>query len=521
METVFFTPQAQYFNERPETSAAEQAVPSGAARPVSAQEIETSRHLFEQFSLTPLTAGDIIDRAIRLYRQHFLVFLRIVLAPSLIAYAGGILWALGARNFSLERGDQRLLTTVSLMAAGGLLWLSGKALFLMLLGGASRGLVWYFFNGTPLSARAAFQAVRERWRSLLGATLLVSFLLLVVLIGAYIVVSFALVIYFLLAAWLLSGLPTWVQLIAHGLFGIIVTAGGVLLLLFTYARVVYVPQALMVEGKGIGESITRSLRMANREIRRIFVLVLFQICVILSLYWLLMIPLGWYAYWNGLELSFFSVNTPLWFNVAEQTLSQIGQILIAPIILLGFTLLYLDTRVRNEGFDIELLANRVLPPARATEQTLSAPSQGITWEPEPSINVLRAPLGLARHTPAFTQPRVAAAPPRPRAANPSASPPRPATEAAVTIPLTQPQEFSEVVPLSATHNEPAVQTIELGAAPPNPLPTAATAAEPGNSPPALTPADVVFPVQRRFCGSCGAPATETASAVCPDCGADL
>ena len=276
MATVFFTPQGQYFNEPAAGHPTQQVV--------AAREIETCQSSFEQFSLTPLTAGDIIDRAIRLYRQHFLVFLRIVLVPSLIAYAGGILWALGLRNFSFERGDQRLLLTVGMMITGGLLWLGGKALFLMLLGGASRGLVWHFFNGTPLSARAAFAAVRERWRSLLGATLLVSILLIVVLVGAYIVVSFTLVIYFLLAAWLLSGLPTWVQVISHTLFGIAVTVGGLVVLLFTYARVVYVPQALMVEGKGVGEAITRSLRMANREIRRIAALVLFQICVILSLY---------------------------------------------------------------------------------------------------------------------------------------------------------------------------------------------------------------------------------------------
>lgn len=520
METVFFTPQGQYFNE-PTDSAAAAAAQTDAGRPESAREIETCQTSFAQFSLTPLTAGDIIDRAIRLYRQHFLVFLRIVLAPSLIAYAGGILWALGARNFSFDRGDQRLLLTVSLMVTGGLLWLGGKALFLMLLGGASRGLVWHFFNGTPLSARAAYQAVRERWRSLLGATLIVSFLVVVVLVGAYIVVSFALVIYFLLAAWLLSGLPTWVQIVSHVLFGGLVIVGALLVLLFTYARVVYVPQALMVEGKGVGEAITRSLRMANREIRRIGALVLFQVCVILSLYWLLMIPLGWYAYWNGIELGLFSVNTPLWFNIAEQTLSQIGQILIAPIILLGFTLLYLDTRVRNEGFDIELLANRILPSARTEEWTSNASSQGITWEPTSSINVMMSPLGLLRETPPITRIQRPAAPlaprPTPRPTSKPTAPPAP--EAAVTIPIGQSQEFSEFVPLSALHSEPAVQTISLE----TPMTESAmpAAADLENVTISRRPVVAPLPSQRRFCDQCGAPAAETVAPSCHVCGADF
>jgi hypothetical protein len=504
MATEFFTPQAQYFNNK--TATTTQAARLTHARPLAFHELETRMNSFEQFSLTPLTAGDIIDRAIRLYRQHFLVFLRIVLVPSLIAYAGGILWALGLRNFSFERGDQRLLLTVGMMATGGLLWIVGKALFLMLLGGASRGLVWHFFNGTPLSARAAFQAVRERWASLLSATLLISFLLLVVIFGAYVIISFALVIYFLLAAWLLSGLPNWVQILSHGLFGVTVITGGVLLLLFTYARVVYVPQALMVEGKSVGEAVTRSLRLANHEIRRIGALVLFQICVALSLYWLLMIPLGWYGYWHGVELDFFSTHTPLWFNIAQQTLAQIGEILLAPIILLGFTLLYLDTRVRNEGFDIELLANRILPLASTAEWGQSTPSQGILWaEPEPRapvssektsaapalINTLEAAVSPA---PGMRQPPLA----QPSAFTPPAVTPPAREEATVTIPIQQPGEFSEVITLSATLSEPAVQTVNLNAASAEVAPMTLAA---------------------RFCDNCGAPAADPLQATCPGCGA--
>jgi hypothetical protein len=490
MATVFFTPQAQYFNE----TATETTRPA-PAHPLALCEHEMRMNALEQFSLAPLTAGDIIDRAVRLYRQHFLVFLRIVLAPSLIAYAGGILWALGLRNFSFERGDQRLLLTLGLMALGGLLWLTGKALFLMLLGGAARGLVWHFFDGRPLTARAAFAAVRERWPSLLGATLLVGFLLLMVLGGAYLIVSFALVFYVLLAAWLLSGLPGWMQTLVHVVFGAVIAAGVVVLLLLTYARVVYVPQALMVEGKGVGEAITRSLRLAKSELRRIGALVLFQICVALSLYWLLMIPLGWYGYWNGVELDFFSAHTPLWFNIAQQTLAQIGEILIAPIILLGFTLLYLDTRVRNEGFDVELLANRILPLARVTEAPPNTPARRISW----TDSGLEAPVEpfVPSAPPLFeTVPVVSS--PKPTARQPVA-PQTLTAEAAVTIPLQQPSEFSEVVSLPTALAEPAVQTISLN--------RRATASPPSAGAPT------------RFCSSCGTAAAESGQRACAACGA--
>jgi hypothetical protein len=375
MATVFFTPKTQYFDQA--TANADQPV-----MPLAQQ-----TKAFEQFTLVPMTAGDIIDRAVRLYRQHFLVFLRVVLAPSLIAYAGGILWAIGIRNFSFERGDQRILLSLALLGGGGVLWLIGKALFLMLLGGASRSLVWHFFDGTPLRARDAYQAVRERRWSLLGATVLVAVLLLTVLMLVYTVGSFALFFYIMFALWLLSGLPQWVQGVAHFLFGALIVAGGALLLLLTYARVVCVPQAMMVEGKNVFAAITRSFQLARGETKRIAVLVLFQFCVAASLYWLLMIPLGWYGYWNGVEIGLFNTHAPLWFTIAQQTLSQVGEILIAPIILLGFTLLYLDTRVRKEGFDVELLANRVLPTAEYTpalEPVAEYQARDISWTETPA-----------------------------------------------------------------------------------------------------------------------------------------
>ena len=127
---------------------------------------------FDAFALTPLSAGDIIDRAIRLYRRHFLVLLRIVVGPSLVAYSGGIIYTLGTRNFSLERGDARMILTTLMVIGGIMLYIGGKIAFFAMLGGTARGLVAYFANGEQLTARGVFRTVRARWRQLIGATLL-------------------------------------------------------------------------------------------------------------------------------------------------------------------------------------------------------------------------------------------------------------------------------------------------------------------------------------------------------------
>ena len=84
---------------------------------------------FNAFTLEPLSAGDIIDRAVRLYRRHFLVLLRIVIGPSLIAYAGGIMYTIGVRNFSVERGDTRVALMMMLVLGGMLCYAAGKIIF--------------------------------------------------------------------------------------------------------------------------------------------------------------------------------------------------------------------------------------------------------------------------------------------------------------------------------------------------------------------------------------------------------
>ena len=145
---------------------------------------------FDAFALTPLSAGDIIDRAIRLYRRHFLVLLRIVVGPSLVAYSGGIIYTLGTRNFSLERGDARMILTTLMVIGGIMLYIGGKIAFFAMLGGSARGLVAYFANGEQLTARGVFRTVRARWRQLIGATVLVFMLLATVLSSIYFLFTF-------------------------------------------------------------------------------------------------------------------------------------------------------------------------------------------------------------------------------------------------------------------------------------------------------------------------------------------
>src|SRR5262247_2724449 len=167
---------------------------------------------FDSFTIAPMSAGDIIDRAARLYGRNFLALLRIVLAPSLVAYAGSILMSIGWRNATLSKGDERIVITVLLVLGGILLWVIGKAAFYAVLGGSSRSLVSHFFEGKPILARDVYRAARERVWSLIGATFMIGLLILGAMMIAYFFVVTIGMFFGLMMATVIQGGPEWAQI---------------------------------------------------------------------------------------------------------------------------------------------------------------------------------------------------------------------------------------------------------------------------------------------------------------------
>jgi len=359
---------------------------------------------FDSFTLAPMSAGDIIDRAVRLYRRNFLALLRIVTAPSLVAYAGSILISVGWRNATLSKGDERVVITTLMVLGGSLLWVIGTAAFYAVLGGSSRSLVAHFFEGRPILARDVYRAVRERIWSLIGATLMIWLLILGVIMIAYFFIIIFGLIFALIMATIINELPGWLKTIVTLSLVVIALATLAVAALLVYSRIVYVPQILMVESKGVFNSIGRSFSLAGGQIRRIAALFLFWIYVGWSVLLLLFLPLGYISDW----ITPFSAEPPLWYTIAWQTVTKLSEILLMPIFMIGCTLLYLDSRIRKEGYDVELLANRTLaqplisPPFYpwASQQAFAPhqqapPSQGSFV---PSI------LGLNDYSPALDSP---------------------------------------------------------------------------------------------------------------------
>jgi hypothetical protein len=311
-----------------------------------------------QLPLAPLGAGDLIDRAVRLYRQHLLVLIRTAAPPVIIVAAGWILLSISVRKVFIASETNDLFIYVLLLFLSLVVMLGGYLLTLVVMGGATRTLVAHLLRNDAVTARATYTAVRSRFWGLLGASLIV----LLWLGGAFIAASSVWQMVFsavFLGSLALASVLSWVAVIIGIVGTLAATAGALWLFFFIAGRVAYVPQVMLVEGKGIVEAVTRSVSLTRGNVRRLMAMTLFTTFATNSALMILMAPLGWYGYLNGIDV----LNPgqwPTWYAVAYSVLGPLSSILLTPVWMLSLSLLYVDERVRHEGYDIELMAARQL-----------------------------------------------------------------------------------------------------------------------------------------------------------------
>jgi hypothetical protein len=320
----------------------------------------------DSLTLAPLSAGDLLDRIVRLYRRHWLALMRVAVLPVILSYVGTMALTLGFRHFSTTKGDWRMATAVLLILAGLAFYVLGKAVLIFLLGGTARELVQHFLDGSPVSVRSVYATVRKNFWRLVGAALMI--LALAATLGIFLLYAVGMMVgfYAIFTTWLFGDFPFWLQATLHGIFGSLAFVAVTILVLMNVKRVVFLPQVITVENKSVSGALSRSFALAGGEFRRkdfipIVALVFFYLYISWSVVWLFMLPIYSYAWFNGIDAGPFNLQQPLWYTVLTNTISQASEILLLPVLLLGFILLYIDSRVRREGYDLELLANRYLP----------------------------------------------------------------------------------------------------------------------------------------------------------------
>ncbi|MEP6923256.1 MAG: hypothetical protein ABI954_02220 [Pyrinomonadaceae bacterium] len=350
----------------------------------------------QNLSLTPLGAGDLIDRAVRLYRQNFFTLIRIAASPVIVSAIGSVLLTLGWRGFYTTSATTSFALYFLLLTAGGMLWVVGYLLTLMVMGGATRNLVRHLLWHEAVTARETFRNVRSRFWSLLGATVIVSVVILIIsiicLYGGMLLVMLAV------------GVGALLYAVAAPIIGIII--GSVCIIAATYlsvwiyflliGKIAYVPQILLVEGQGVFASIGRSVSLSSQNWRRLAALFLFTLFATYSALMVFLFPLLWYAQANGIPIFDVTGNEipPVWYSVTWQLINQLSFILLAPIWMLGLSLMYVDERVRHEAYDVELMAARNLgemPPLANPQHNPLRPALGVQAQLPPNFSAQHSP----------------------------------------------------------------------------------------------------------------------------------
>lgn len=132
---------------------------------------------------------------------------------------------------------------------------------------------------------------------------------------------------------------------------------------------------VVVEDEGVFTSLSRAFDLGRRKFGRLFGV---------SLLLFLLIMVAWFALFALLVFvfSFWQPEDLETVIIVSQLVELIVMLLVLPIWLCTFTLFYIDLRVRFEGFDLELMADRIaegapLPPVeRAERPQLSVEAQG-------------------------------------------------------------------------------------------------------------------------------------------------
>ncbi len=271
--------------------------------------------------LRPLSTGQLLDRAFRLYRQHFLVFLGIVAivqVPISVAQVALNAQMLGVTGGGETFGIIGVISTVVIFV--------GTVLFASLETGALTGAVADSYLGTPVSILGSYRRLGRKWLSILGALLLAG------LIGM------------LLFLWFLVPIVGWLS-------------GIGILVFFEIAVIQLIPPIIVLEGHTGSAAVRRGWDLSRKRFWPVvgFMLVLALLSTILVngptllVVWLLRLTDSRRRWQYPRPICSHS-------TLADSHLGVLC-LVFQPLRLTAITLLYFDLRVRFEGFDLALLAN--------------------------------------------------------------------------------------------------------------------------------------------------------------------
>lgn len=306
--------------------------------------------------LQPLSMGQLLDRAIRLYRQNFWTFVGIVAITQIPSAIFGILVALLSAPRSALLNEESPFQTLAIDQPG---WVSLATIILALLGfvltmisyAAITQAVAHTNLGQTLTIGSAFDKAKSRWVALLIA----------IIVAGIFVLGVAIYTIIPLLGWF--------------------TGPGALIFFISVVVPLMIP-IVILERKGAVDSLYRGWELARRRFWWLLgftlILSLFSLLILQGPVLLLTFVL---AEFTGLGL--LSAES----QIIQQVIATLLNTIYLPLQLTCYTLMYFDVRIRSEGLDLELAAIEEEPDTAVNiaQFFTKAPKASRDWMPSGQI----------------------------------------------------------------------------------------------------------------------------------------
>ena len=324
------------------------------------------------FDIRPMSVGDILDRTLRLYRRHFLHTLGIAAVPYVLLLPATV----GLGFVSGSGLTWQTLQDPMAVAGWSVLGLAAIWLVFVSMGALARSISERYLGGTP-DIWASYRAVLRRGFSLLWAYFL-SFLVW----GGVLAAGVALPL--LVSTFIVVMSPGPWGLGIYALSAVFVVT-AVVAVVMAFFRLLLVTQVIVIEDLRGPAALQRSWTLMRRNAWRAVVIFLFGITVSFIVDFLFGLAL-WMA--AGLHPA-------LGAEVVETFVDYIARALTTPLLSIPFTLLYYDSRIRTEGFDLEMMAQNL-----GGAPSPPSPAPAASPSPEPTATPSRGPVGTVKTCPA-------------------------------------------------------------------------------------------------------------------------
>jgi Membrane domain of glycerophosphoryl diester phosphodiesterase len=309
--------------------------------------------------LRPMSIGDMLDAAFRLYRQHFLTFIGIVallqVPMAILQFAAQLPYLQALQRFTTNPPVTRpggspldIFPFAQLLPYYALIFGLGIIQYLLvynLMTGALANAISRSYLGQPFSILSAYNIGRKRIMALIIASLMpfaASVVFVALIIGCAVGALFTLGV----RAGEQPNIGLTIALVI-GMVGVMIVGGFAAL--FFYVRLLLTTQAIVLEGQGPWAGLKRSWRLVGQAFWRCLGIVLLVSAFIFIVSLIVQLPLTMLAALSGTLVG----NSILYQSISSLVTYSV-QILVLPLQFIIFTLLYYDLRIRKEGYDLEL-----------------------------------------------------------------------------------------------------------------------------------------------------------------------